>query len=152
MVWTKETFLTIPHLLRNLSPDATPEWGLMTPQHMVEHLVGSWRISNGRARIKTVLPLDEVERRRQFLFSDKDYDQNITNPVQGKGLIPLRKENLDSAIEQLENEMEAFFAYHEEHTQAIETHPVFGELNYNEWLIFQTKHMKHHLTQFGLKP
>jgi len=29
-------------------------------------------------------------------------------------------------------------------------HPVFGSLDTNGWLIFQTKHMTHHLTQFGL--
>ena len=147
---TKAFFLAVPDRLRTIDPDMKPIWGSMSPQHMVEHLVGSWRISNGRAKINTVLQPEEIEKRRVFLFSDQPYERNIQNPVFREGLPALRKPSLAAAIDQLEDEMHEFFKYHEAHPGAIETHPVFGDLDYEGWLIFQTKHMGHHLAQFGL--
>lgn len=147
---SKSYFLDIPDRLRSLSADAIPAWGMMTPQHMVEHLVGTWRISNGRARIGSPLSEDEIQRRRKFLFSDQPYERNITNPIQGVGLQKLRKPSLSDAVDQLEDEMKEFFKYHEANPNSIEVHPVFGELDYDGWLIFQKKHMDHHLAQFGL--
>ncbi|GAB4221671.1 MAG: hypothetical protein Kow0075_17270 [Salibacteraceae bacterium] len=149
-VGDKAFFMEMVQRLRTLRPDASPRWGSMTPQHMVEHIVGSWRISNGRARVPVMLSGEELEKRRAFLFSDKPYEKNIVNPVTGKDLPPLRKPGLKEAIDQLEDEIIAFFAYHESNPGAIENHPVFGELDKNGWLIFQTKHMQHHLSQFGL--
>ena len=147
----KSFFLATILKLRELSKDAKPIWGRMTPQHMVEHIVGSWRISNGRARIPVQLEGEELQRRRDFLFSDLTYRRNIQNPVaESQDLPKLRKASLDAAIDQLEDEMTAFFEYHEANPGSIENHPVFGTLNYEEWLLFQSKHMKHHLEQFGV--
>lgn len=146
----KKFLLTTPALLRTLDQSQRPVWGKLTPQHLVEHLVGSWRISNGRARVKCVFEGDELEKRRAFLFSDVPYAKNITNPVQGDGLAPLRKLNLEAAITQLEDEMNTFFEYFKENPNAIEVHPAFGDLDYNGWVEFQYKHMRHHLSQYQL--
>lgn len=147
---SKAFFLRCIDQMRLLDEDQRPIWGSMSPQHMVEHIVGSWRISNGRARVGLLIKGDELIKRRDFLFSDTPYERNIPNPTFAKGAPPLRKPSLASAIDQLEDEMMAFFAYHETHPGAIEMHPVFGELDYQGWLIFQGKHMKHHMMQFGL--
>jgi hypothetical protein len=40
-----------------------------------------------------------------------------------------------------------FFA---EHPGQTTTHPVFGPLNFNEWILLHHKHMTHHARQFGL--
>jgi len=149
-VWNKTKFLSIPSALRTIDPSAKPTWGIMSPQHMVEHLVGTWRISNGRAQAPVLMKGEELVKRRAFIFGDAPYDKNITNPVFGDGLAKLRKSDYNSAIDQLEDEMKEFFDYHRQNPEAIESHPVFGDLNYSEWLLFQTKHMAHHLVQFGL--
>ena len=150
MLWGKEKFLSTPELLRSVASDKSPAWGIMTPQHMVEHIVGAWRISNGRARVKVMMEGEELEKRRKFLFSDKPYEKNITNPLFGNGLAPLRKPSLSAAIDQLEDEMTAFFQYHEKNPGSLENHPVFGQLDYDGWIRFQSKHMQHHLSQFDL--
>ena len=62
----------------------------------------------------------------------------------------LRKPNLQAAIDHLEDEMTAFFEYHESNQEAMEAHPVFGILDYNGWIVFQSKHMGHHLAQFEI--
>jgi len=148
--WSKAFFLGLPARLRSLSPESKPLWGNMSAQQMVEHLVGSWRISNGRAKAVPMLSEAETKTRRDFLFSDKPYEKHVANPIFAKGLPPLRKPSLAAAIDQLEDEMDAFFTYHELHPNAIEVHPVYGALDREAWLNFQTKHMQHHLAQFGL--
>lgn len=136
--------------LRTLKTDQKPSWGLMSPQHMVEHLVGSWRVSNGNAKVKAIFQGDELAKRRQFLFSDLAYEKNIPNPVFRDGLQPLRKASLSDAIDQLEAEMDCFFVYYAANPGITEVHPVFGALDFEGWLVFQTKHMQHHLAQFDL--
>jgi oxepin-CoA hydrolase / 3-oxo-5,6-dehydrosuberyl-CoA semialdehyde dehydrogenase len=146
----KEYFLSIPEKLRQLSPEAKPLWGLMSPQHMVEHVIGTWRISNGRARVTKIFHPELLEKRRNFLFSEDEYERNIPNPVFGNGLQDHRKESLSASIDQLESEIQAFFQYHEENPMVMENHPVFGALDTEGWILFQKKHMSHHLAQFGI--
>jgi len=136
--------------LKNLSPDATPIWGEMSPQHMVEHVVGSWRISNGNAKANIVTDEEYRKKAMTFLMSDMPYEKNIPNPIFSKGLPPLRKPSYENAVKQLEQEIHDFFAYWEQEKPATEIHPVFGKLTFDQWLRFQTKHMSHHLRQFGI--
>ena len=147
---TKEFLLSTPALLRTLDPNQRPVWGIMTPQHLVEHIVGAWRISNGRAQVKCIFEGEELAKRRAFIFSDAPYPKNITNPVTGDGLPKLRKPSLEAAIAQLEDEMSVFFEYHETNPGSIEIHPVFGDLTADQWIHFQERHMRHHLMQFEL--
>lgn len=137
-------------MLSRLSDDTAPKWGILTPQHMVEHLVSSWRISNGKAQAPCITPEERLSALRQFLFSDKPFQKNIKNPILPEGLTPLRKKNLEEANQQLVNEIRDFFAYFEEHPNSKPIHPIFGELDKEGWLLFQEKHIKHHFEQFGL--
>ncbi len=150
--WTEADFKSAGTRLRGLEADHKPLWGKMSLQHMVEHLVGSWRISNGRARVKVLLDEQEVQRRRAFLDSDEPYPRNVQNPVFAGGLPPLRKPSVEAAIVQLEDEINAFFEHFSVHPDAIEVHPIFGPMDHDHWLRFQSRHMTHHFTQFGLMP
>ncbi len=142
--------IQVPLLLKKLEPGAKAGWGIMTPQHMIEHLVGSWRISNGKAKARQVTPDDKLPGYRSFLYSDKPYQKNMKNPVMPEDLAPLRKKDLTDAIDQLLEDMKDGFRYFEEHPDAVPVHPVFGPLNRGEWMMFQYKHMRHHFEQFGL--
>ena len=137
--------------LAGLSPNQKPEWGNMTPQHMVEHLVGTWMISNGRAEAEQVVSDEEIDEKLAFLRSDIPFAKNLKSVAHKNGaLLPLRKNNVTDAVEQLRKEMLVFDAYFEEHPEARPIHPVFGPLDRIDWLRFQEKHMRHHLRQFNL--
>lgn len=137
-------------LLKNIQPETKPQWGIMTPQHMIEHLVGAWRISNGNARVKLSVKPNDVPKRKAFLMSDMLFPKGVQKPVTKGGLGKLRKANLTEAKNQLFLEVDAFFIYHEANADALEIHPAFGPLTKDEWIRFQSKHMYHHLSQFGL--
>jgi hypothetical protein len=117
---------------------------------MVEHIVGSWRISNGRTRLPLSVSPEDSARRKQSLMQPEPYARNIMNPVFRNGLPPLRKPDLPSAIAQLEDEVAEFFRYHSTNPGSVENHPVYGPMDVSEWMHFQQKHMEHHLRQFGM--
>ena len=149
----QETFFkeTVPELLGQLAPDDKPLWGLLNPQAMVEHLVSSWRISNGKAKTDQVITDEQLPKYREFLFSNKPFGHNIKNPVMPENEAPaLRKPDLNAAVEQFKQEVADFFYYHEQHPDARPIHPFFGPLDKGGWLMFQQKHTHHHLRQFGL--
>ena len=137
--------------LNLLKPDQKPEWGLLTPQAMVEHLISSWRISNGRAAVQQQTTQAEAEKYRDFLYRDEPMPPHTKNPVMPADAPPaLRKPDLQAAIEQLRDEIETFFNHFHQNPDATPVHPLFGPLSYDEWRQFQSKHIKHHLRQFNL--
>jgi hydroxymethylglutaryl-CoA reductase/oxepin-CoA hydrolase/3-oxo-5,6-dehydrosuberyl-CoA semialdehyde dehydrogenase len=137
--------------LKQLEDNQKPLWGIMTPQHMVEHIIGSWLISNGRFQVKLQTAAEKLTERRNFLFSDKEFQQNVQSAEGEPGkLNKLRKDNLLDAIISLQKEIITFYDYHNENPKTLFMHPVFGELNKEEWLLFQSKHIKYHLKQFSL--
>lgn len=148
-----ETFFAseLPGKLRQLSSDQKPEWGILNPQAMVEHLTGSWRISNGRVSVKQNTTPEEAEQYKSIILSDEPMAPNTKNPVMPENETPaLKKPDLKSAIDQLEDEIQAFFAYFRQYPYAKPVHPLLGPISQQEWLKFQTKHVKHHLRQFNL--
>ncbi len=141
----------LPELLRQLNPNQKPEWGVLNPQAMVEHLSSSWYISNGRAWVDQKTTDTEAEQYRMVLDSDEPMPPNTKNPGMPEGESPaIRKPDLASAIEMLEDEIQQFFKYFEQNPNARPAHPLFGPLSYYQWLQFQTMHIKHHLRQFNL--
>lgn len=144
---------TIPQLLDQLTPDTEPKWGILNPQAMLEHLVSSWRIANGKAEVSQAIPDDQLPQYRDFLFSDQPFEPETKNPVMPENESPaLRKPDLEAAKQQLKQEIKDFFDYHASNPNAKPIHPIFGPLDKSGWLQFQEKHMTHHLNQFGLLP
>jgi hydroxymethylglutaryl-CoA reductase len=66
--------------------------------------------------------------------------------------MPVRLANLDAAINELENEVRNFFAFFENEPGIRTQHPVFGDLNFEDWILLHYKHVSHHLKQFNLLP
>ena len=141
-----------PQVLDQLNADAKPQWGLMTPQHMVEHLIVIYKMAIGRIKLPLAISKDKVARNKAYLIEDSPMRRSVPNPNGQNDLQPLRLASLEEAIEKLKEEIvkfEEFIQANHEHTAL---HPYAGELNANEWLLFLRKHTKHHFIQFGLIP
>ena len=136
--------------LKSLKIDQQPEWGIMTPQHMVEHLIVSTKMSNGGLHIPCRLPAEMIPKYRAFLLeSDGEMEKGIK--AGGiDGLLDLRYPSLDVAIEKLESEIDKFHAYFAANPDAKIENPVLAEIGYADWKIFHKKHYTHHFKQFGL--
>ena len=106
--------------LKQLEDNQKPLWGIMTPQHMVEHIIGSWLISNGRFQVKLQTAAEKLTERRNFLFSDKEFQQNVQSAEGEPGkLNKLRKDNLLDAIISLQKEIITFYDYHNENPKKV---------------------------------
>jgi Protein of unknown function (DUF1569) len=139
-------------LLRQIAPDAVPAWGLMAPQHMVEHLAFGVRMSNGKQPQPLLIPVEKVEKAQSRLF-----DPVWQMPMGFKAAfmpedrpLPLEKNDYEAAIGALLDEMDDFKQFFEENPHSTPIHPYFGDLNHAGWLVLHHKHFSHHLRQFGL--
>ncbi|MBK7104881.1 MAG: hypothetical protein IPH62_06325 [Ignavibacteriae bacterium] len=138
-------------LLEKLTTETKPNWGIMTAQHMIEHLILAVKTSNGKFSIdKCLSPPDKYPILKRFLQSSKPLPKDFVNPVLGEGLQPLIYSDLDSAKDELKLQIEEFYNYFKENPSAQPMNATFGPLNFDEWKIFHTKHFTHHFTQFGL--
>ncbi|MCA4776424.1 hypothetical protein NZD85_03995 [Empedobacter stercoris] len=136
--------------LKTLKVDQQPEWGIMTPQHMVEHLIVTTKLSNGGLSVPCRIPVEQIPQYKAFLLeSDQEMQKGIkANGMEG--LLDLRYPSLEASIEKLEEEIDKFNTYFENNPDAKITNPVLAEIGYEDWKTFHKKHYTHHFKQFGL--
>lgn len=137
-------------LLRTLSPDANMKWGKMNAQQMVEHISGFFRVSTNKLHFPLVTPAEQLPKFKEFLRSNKDFRENTKAPVLPEDPIPVQFASFDAAVNDLEKEIKDFIEQFTKDPGLTTQHPVFGDLNFEEWVLLHYKHVVHHLKQFGL--
>lgn len=137
--------------LQQLRENTQPQWGRMTAQHMVEHLITSVRHSNGKEKVIPAHPQENLDRSRAFMLSERPFPKNVgTNPENPASLPDLKNLSLAEAIAALLTEIEDYKSHHLTDRGSSYAHAIFGNLNKAEWDFFHDKHFRHHLRQFGL--
>ena len=139
-------------LLKNTLPDSMGKWGKMNAQQMVEHVAAFFYVSSERIKFDLVTPPEHLPKFKEFLFSDKEFRENTKAPLNviGEEPFPLRYATMKEAVENLARSIATFEAYFKDDPGKKILHPVFGELNFEEWVLLHYKHVTHHLRQFGL--
>lgn len=139
-------------LLTNLPGDATGKWGKMNGQQMVEHVAAFFEVSAGKIKFDLVTPVEYLPKYKEFLLSDKEFRENTKAPtsVISEEAQPMQFANMPEALENLQQSIKAFEAYFKDDKLKTALHPVFGELNFDEWVLLHYKHVTHHFRQFGL--
>lgn len=145
----KEEFTS---LLNGLTPDAKAQWGKMKAQQMVEYVTGFFLVSIEKLHFPLVTPAEHLPQFKEFLLSDKQFRENTKAPVLPEDPLPIREPDLASAVQQLKKTIAMFFTYFEADPDKKTLHPVFGWLNFEEWILLHYKHVTHHARQFGLLP
>src|SRR5690554_232672 len=143
---------TIPFYLSKLSENVKPNWGMMTPQHMIEHLEFSYRIASGEIQNFDIsTPEEYLEKVQAVLW---DY-----NPMQKGYKMPLLKKDeledlihpdLATAKEKMLEAREEYKTFFKENPDAVLKNMVFGELNKYASYLLERKHLNHHFEQFNL--
>ncbi|MEP6711032.1 MAG: DinB family protein [Ferruginibacter sp.] len=139
-------------LLNNVSADAKARWGKMNAQQMIEHVIGFFNVSIEKLKFDLVTPEEHLPKYKEFLFSDKEFRENTKAPaaVLGEEPLPINYPSLSVAIEKLQEAVENFIRYFKNEPGRKTLHPVFGMLNFEEWVLLHYKHVMHHLRQFEL--
>ena len=106
----------VPKLLDQLKADTQPAWGLMTPQHMVEHLIVTYKMAIGRIKIPLAISEEKAERNKPYLIQDSPMRRSVPSPTGNNNLQPLRSNSLKEAVEKFKMEISNF-------NEFIKTHP-----------------------------
>ncbi|MCE7992202.1 MAG: DUF1569 domain-containing protein [Roseivirga sp.] len=139
-----------PQLIKKLPADAKPVWGLMTPQHMVEHLIVTYKMSIGRIKIPVISAVEDHPRLKAYLMKDSPMRRSVPSPTGKNEPQPLRSSSLEEAVDKVLKETNHFLNFVKEQPEFIADHPYGGPMRADEWLCFHRKHIKHHLIQFNL--
>ena len=153
----QETFVEmtdekIDECLSKLSENNKPKWGIMTPQHMIEHLEYTYSIAAGEIQdFKISTPEKILEKVKNSLWNYKKFPKNSQFPALEKDkLDDLKYENLGIAIEKFRTQRKKYLEYFKQNPDATLKNIVFGELNRYEWYLLERKHLNHHFEQFNL--
>ncbi len=139
-------------LLKNITAETNANWGKMNAQQMVEHLTAFFNVSIEKIKFDLVTPEEHLPKYKEFLLSDKQFRENTKAPVNviGEEPLPIHYKNYNEAVSKLHNAVDHFLAYFKEYPEKKTLHPVFGPLNFDEWVLLHYKHVTHHLRQFGM--
>ena len=141
----------LPLLLNNLPPDRRAKWGKMNAQQMVEHLIDFFKVSSKKINFSLVTPVEHLQKFKEFLLSNKEFRENTKAPMLPDEPFALRHTSMQNAIQELQEEIDSFISFFQNSDTATATqHPVFGDLNFDEWVLLHYKHVVHHTKQFGL--
>ncbi len=147
----KKEFLTqqVPELLKNLKADTEPAFGLMTPQHMIEHLTLVVKTS-----IKRYGEPEAEPSKRQLGFKrfiDKGAILQHRPSDKTKADLPkLKYSSLEEAAAQISVAVNRFYDHFENNPGFKAYSPFMGELTFEELELFHYQHYRYHLWQFGL--
>jgi oxepin-CoA hydrolase/3-oxo-5,6-dehydrosuberyl-CoA semialdehyde dehydrogenase len=138
--------------LSNLKADTPAKWGKMNAQQMVEHLATFFDVSSGKLIYDLLTPAEQLPRYREFLHSEKQFRENTRAPleVMGEEPMPVKYGSFEDAVSALRKSIDNFQEKFREDPTAKTIHPVFGPLDYSDWVQLHHKHCSHHLRQFGL--
>jgi len=132
---------------KELKEDTVAKFGLMTPQHMVEHLLWVTKTTIGRKGEPDGEPTKSQLYFQKFINNGAIFQYQ---PKEDASLKALKYGSLEEAIAQVAPAIDRFYKYCEEHPNAKSYNPIMGELTQEQLEIFHAQHYRWHLYQFGL--
>lgn len=138
--------------LSKLKEDTKPKWGILTPQHLLEHLEEGYKLASGEIKVaECVTPEKIVEKVHNSLYSYDKFPKGTHFPTYKKEeLEDLKHPDFETAKAKFLEAREAYLLFYKENPDTVLTNMVFGDLNRYEWYLLERKHLNHHFEQFGL--
>ncbi|RMA57650.1 phenylacetic acid degradation bifunctional protein PaaZ [Ulvibacter antarcticus] len=152
-VFVEMTSENIPEYLSKLTSDTKPKWGILTPQHMIEHLEMTYKIASGELQdFEVATPEKYLEKTFESLYNYEKFPKNTNFPMLEKDTLDaLSHPDLETAKSKLLEAREEYIAFFKENPDVKLKNIVFGDLNKFEWYLLERKHLNHHFEQFNLK-
>jgi len=138
--------------LNQLTEKSEPKWGLMTAQHLMEHLEMGFKIaSNEIQNFETATPAEHLEKVREMIFNHQKMPQNHKHPLmKAEKLEDLTHPDFATAKQKLLIAFDNFENYFKENPEQQTKNAVFGMMGKFEWDLLNTKHLNHHFEQFNI--
>ena len=135
-------------LLKKLGSEQIPHFGIMTAQHMIEHL--TWIIKSSAKYHEN----SEAEPSRSQLGFQKFIKKGAIFQHRPSGktkadLPPLKYATYEEALAQIPIAINRFYDHYEAMEIPKGYHPMMGELTFEQIELFHYMHCRYHLWQFG---
>jgi len=149
---TKRDFLLIefPKLLKNLSPDSKRRFGLMTPQHMVEHLIWAIKSSANKFDGERENPPSKRHLGFQKFIKNGAILEHKPSDKTAADLPELRYGSLEEAVALIPEAAQRFYDFWNANTAYIPYGTFMGEMPFEDLELFHYNRVKFHLWQFSL--
>ncbi len=97
--------------IRSVGPDTKGLWGKMNLQQMTEHMSNEgFRWASGKITNTLYTPEELIPKVQAFLRSDKMFRENTVNELMPAEPMPVKKANMQEALEELQAEVDYFFS------------------------------------------
>ena len=151
-VFVEMTDVKIQECLNKLTENSKPKFGMLTPQHLLEHLEQGYRIMSGEIQdFEIATPEKILEKVHNSLYNFDKFPMGTKFPTMKKDeLENLVHPDFDTAKAKLLAARESYKTFFKENPEAILKNMVFGELNKYESYLLERKHLNHHFEQFGI--
>lgn len=151
-VFVEMTDAQIEKSLSKLAHDTQPQWGILTPQHLLEHLEVGYKIMSGEIQdFEIATPEKILDKVHHSLYNYDKFPKGTQFPTMKKGeLEALVHPDFETAKTKFMEARAAYLNFFKENPEAVLKNMVFGELNRYESYLLERKHLNHHFEQFGL--
>jgi oxepin-CoA hydrolase/3-oxo-5,6-dehydrosuberyl-CoA semialdehyde dehydrogenase len=157
MVQKKSPFVEINRsnisgYLSQLTEQSQSAWGILTPQHLVEHMEKGFRIASGEIQdFEVDTPAEHLAKVQEMVFNYKPMPKGFKHPLMEKeSLDQLIHPDLASAKVKMLEAWDSYEAYFKANPDAETKNAVFGHLDKFGWDLLNIKHFNHHFEQFGI--
>lgn len=138
-------------LLKNLKAETDPSFGLMTAQHMIEHLIMMTKVSVKRYGNPEPEPTKGQLGFQRFIEKGAIFKHRVNDKTK-EDLPELKYGSLEEAIEQMNPALDRFYNHFDSNPEFKNYNPIMGELNFEQLQLFHYQHYRYHFWQFGLLP
>jgi oxepin-CoA hydrolase/3-oxo-5,6-dehydrosuberyl-CoA semialdehyde dehydrogenase len=143
---------TVETYLKSLTEESKAAWGMMSAQHMVEHMEMAYRIASGEIQDFEIATAPEhLDKVVEMVYNHKPMPRTFAHPLMQKEQTEsLQHPDLVTAKQKMFDAWERCEAFFKANPEAKTKNAVFGELDKFEWDLLNVKHWNHHLSQFGI--
>ena len=153
----QETFVEmtdqkIEECINKLTENTKPKWGILTPQHLLEHLEHGYRIMSGEIQdFEIATPEKILDKVHNSLYNYDKFPMGTSFPTMKKGEVEaLVHPDFETAKAKFFESRQAYKTYFKENPEAKVKNMVFGEMNKYASYLLERKHLNHHFEQFDL--
>lgn len=153
----QETFVEmtdekIEECINKLTGNTKPKWGILTPQHLLEHLEHGYKIMSGEIQdFEIATPEKILDKVHNSLYTYDKFPMGTSFPTMKKGEVEaLIHPDFETAKAKFFEARQAYKTFFKENPEAKLKNMVFGEMNKYASYLLERKHLNHHFEQFDL--
>ncbi|HFA50854.1 MAG TPA: phenylacetic acid degradation bifunctional protein PaaZ [Bacteroidetes bacterium] len=137
--------------LDQLTEETKPKWGMMTAQHLVEHLELQLLYATNQVKVEVSTPEERIEKYQESLYNYRPMPKEYKHPMLRKDRTEdLKYASLEEAKKAFWEAWDAYQLFFKENPGVETANPVFGMLDKELWDLLGRKHVAHHFLQFGV--